>query len=287
MSARPFDPWPGCETLAYQSPDGETLTMLMLTGTTGRMMPPATVTTVAVPAGNGSRYLGSYHAERAVAVPVVIPGSLTDRDTLRDWARILDPTRGEGTLSVVQGAWAGRQLSCVYETGLDTFSEASGDLNTGTLVFRAAWPYWSDGLEQEIDVAQNVSAYHTWFPFLPLVLGASSAFAVFNIDNIGDVAAWPIVRATGPGVDLTVTNTTTGYTWQVAGTIPAGQILEVDTRPGAKSVELDGANAFYQLTPDSALWPLAPGVNNVSVALASSTGASLIRFVWRNEWLAA
>jgi hypothetical protein len=281
----PFDPWPGCETVAFRNPLGETITFLMLAGAKARMMPPVRLATLAVPAGNGSRFLGAAHLERIVAVPVAVPGSITDRDELRRWASVLDPTKGEGQLSVV-GAEAGRTLTCAYDAGLDELEETFPNVNVATLLFRAAWPYWQEGSELSQIVTPG-SAVRRWFPFLPLVLGASDAFGIFNVTNDGDVPAWPVVTATGPGTDLTVTNETTGDSWTVAGAIAAGSQVVVDTRPGRKTAYLDGANAFSRLTPTSELWPLAPGVNQVQVSFALTSAASVISFAWRRQWLAA
>ena len=285
-AAHPWDPWPGCETMAFRNPAGETVTFLMLAGTKARMMPPVHVTTMAVPAGNGSRFLGAAHLERIVAVPVAVPGSITDRDELRRWARVLDPTKGEGQLSVVSGPSAGRLLTCCYDAGLDELEETFPNVNLATLLFRAAWPYWQEGMEQSVVITPG-SAVRTWFPFLPLILGASDAFGVFNVTNDGDVPAWPVVTATGPGQDLTVQNLTTGQAWTVAGAIAAGSVVIVDTRPGRKTATLDGTNVFSRLTPTSELWPLAPGLNQVQVSFALTSAASSVAFSWRRQWLAA
>ena len=280
----PWDPT-ACETMAFTNPLGETVTFLMLVGAKARMMPPVKVTTLPVPAGNGSRFLGAGHLERIVALPVAFPGSVTDRDELRRWAGVLDPTKGEGTLAVV-GAEAGRHLTCAYDAGLDELEEVAPNVNVGTLLFRAAWPYWQDASEQIRQVQQG-TALATWFPFLPRVLGASDAFGLFNVTNDGDVAAWPVVTARGPGTDLTVTNETTGASWKVAGVIAAGSQVIVDTRPGRKTATIDGTNAFAKLTPDSELWALAPGVNQVQVSFALTSAASSVAFTWRRQWLAA
>jgi hypothetical protein len=282
----PWDPWPGCETLAFRNPDGETVTFLMLAGAKARMMPPVAVATLAVPAGNGSRFLGAAHLERIVSVPVAVPGSITDRDELRRWARVLDPAKGEGALSVVQGAHAGRVLTCCYDAGLDELEETYPHVNEATLLFRAAWPYWAEGMEQSVRVTQG-STVRTWFPFLPLILGASDAFAVFNVTNTGDVPAWPVVTTVGPGTDLTAENLTTGARWKVTGPVAAGSTLVVDTRPGRKTATLDGANVFSRLTADSELWALAPGLNQVQVSLALTDPTASVTFAWRNLWLAA
>jgi len=282
-----WKPWPGCETVRFASPSGDSITFLMLAGASGRMMPPAKVATLPVPAANGSRFLGAQHLERIVSLPVAFPGSLTDRDELRRWARVLDPTRGEGTLTVVDGAWAGRQLRCAYDAGLDTLDEVRPNVNLGTLLFRAAWPYWQDASEQSVQVTQGTTLTR-WFPFLPLVLGASSAFAEFTVTNSGDADAFPVVEIRGPGTNPVVANLTTGQDFTVNATLAIGDLLTIDTRPGAKTVVLNGANAFPSLTVDSQLWPLVPGANRVSVGMSGTDATnSVATFTWRQSWLAA
>lgn len=285
MSA-PYVPDTVCETHEWRAADGETIRFVTRTEAEQRMMPPVTIHTVRVPQAQGGRFRHARHDERLATIPVVLPGPQTDRDELRRWARALDPVKGEGTLTVVQGDHAGRQLVCAYEAGLDSFAEEYPSLGLTTLAFRAADPYWQDATEQSL-VATIDSTAFTWFPFLPLVLGSSDVFAAATITNTGDVDAWPIVKVTGPGTDLNVTNQTTGLTWHFTGSIAAGSILIVDTRPGHKSARLDGVNVFGRLSDDSVLWPLVPGPNRISIGFASGTAASKVEFTWRNRWLSA
>ena len=263
----PWIPDTVCETHEWRSAVGEVVRFVTRTDVKQRMMPPVTVTTVRVPQAQGGRFRYARHNERVATIPVVLPGPDTGRDELRRWATALDPVKGEGTLTVVQGSHPGRQLVCVYEAGLDSFAEQSPLLGLTTLAFRAADPYWQDSTEQQIVASINTSTF-TWFPFLPLVLGASDVFAAATITNGGDVDAWPVVTITGPGTDLNVTNQTSGQTWAFTGSIAAGSVLIVDTRPGHKSVTLDGFNAFGRLTDTSVLWPLEPGSNRVTIVFA-------------------
>jgi Phage tail protein len=281
-----WDALADCETHEFRNPEGETIRFRTLIGTVGRFMPPVQVTTMPVPRGHGSRYMGTFHVERALALPVAVPGVFDGRAELRRWARVLDPAKGEGTLTVVEGDWAGRQLTCVYEAGLEELEERKADVDGGTLVFRAAYPYWRDAVESSREVGPGETET-TWFPFLPLVLGASDAFASFTLNNDGDTPAWPVVTVTGPGQEVTASNLTTGDTWHVTGAIEAGQELVVDARPGFKEVSVDGSNAFHRLTPESTLWPLIPGPNRVEVSMAITDPSSLIRFTWRRNWLSA
>jgi hypothetical protein len=281
-------PWTptACETMEYRNPAGEIVRFLMLAGAAGRLMPPVKLTTLPVPLMNGSRFLGAAHLESIVSVPVAFPGTLTDRAELRRWARVLDPTKGEGTLAVVGGPSAGRQLRCCYDAGLDELEETFGATNLGTLLFRAAWPYWQAATEQQITVQQG-SVVVRWFPFLPLVLGASDAFGTASVTNVGDVPAWPVFTVTGPGSEVRAENMTTGQAWQVTGALAAGQQLVVDTRPGAKLVTIDGANAFPRLAAGSSLWPLLPGLNQVQIAIALTSTATIATMAWRDAWLSA
>ena len=88
--------WTDCETHEYRNPDGETLRFTTLKGSVGRMMPPITVTTLPAPGKAGGRYVGALHAERLIAVQVVVPGPLDGRPDFRSWGRILDPQKGRG-----------------------------------------------------------------------------------------------------------------------------------------------------------------------------------------------
>lgn len=275
-----------CETHEWRSSTGETIRFVTRTEATQRFMPPVSLHTIRVPQAEGGRFRYARHGERLATIPVVLPGPQVARDELRRWAAALDPLKGEGTLTVVQGDHPGRQLVCAYETGLESYSEEHASLGLTTLAFRAADPYWQDAAEQSLvaGLGDNVA---TWFPFLPLVLGASDIFASPTITNNGDVDAWPVITVAGPGTDLNVSNDTTGQSWHFTGNIAAGSTLVVDHRPGHKSVRLDGFNAFGRLADDSVLWPLVPGPNRVSIGFASGTAASRVTFAWRNRWLSA
>jgi len=275
-----------CETHEWRSADGLSIRFVTRIDATQRMMPPVQVFTVATPNTMGSRFNGARHAERLVALPVVTPGPTDGRDVLRQWARALDPNRGEGTLTVVQGPWAGRTLPCVYDGGLDSLAEEYPNLGLTTLLFHAAEPYWTDSSESSVVAVLGQTGYK-WFPFPPLILGASDIFATVSIANIGDVETWPVITAIGPGQDLTITNRLSGAIVKFTGTVAAGDTVVLDHRPGHKTATLNGNNAFSRLSVDSHLWPLASGTNPVDIGWASTTTQSKVTFAWRNRWLAA
>lgn len=286
MALEPWVPDDECETHEWRSPTGETIRFVTRTGATARMMPPVAVETVKVPQTQGTRWLAARHEERLLALPVVLPGPTFARDELRRWARALDPLHGLGTLTVVQGEHAGRALECSYVSGLDTFAEEFELLGTTAFGFLAPDPYWHDAAESTVVATLDDSTF-TWFPFLPLVLGASDVFAHATIVNAGDVETWPVITVAGPGGELTLTNETSGLSWTFEPGVAAGSTLVVDTRPGRKLVQLDGANAFGSLSLDSVLWPLEPGPNRVSIGFGAADAQSRVEFVWSNRYLAA
>lgn len=288
----PWEPDTVCETHEWRSAAGETIRFVTRTEAKQRMMPPVTIYSIRVPETQGASYRGARHDERLAIIPVVVPGPQEGRDELRRWAKALDPLKGQGTLTVVQGPWAGRQLLCVYETGLEDFQEEWPLLGLTELAFRACEPYWQDSAESSSVATINSTAY-PWFPFAgswaaqPLILGASDVFASLTIQNIGDVQTWPVITATGPGQDLHITNQTTGQDLLLSGNVPAGSVVQIDTRPGHKTVTQDGANAFPRLSATSSLWPLVAGSNRVAIGFAAGTAQSSVRFAWRQRWLAA
>ena len=289
-----LEPWlpTDCETHEYANPEGETLRFRTLKGTAGRMMPPIVVTSLPSPGQAGARFVGALHAERIVALPVVVPGPLDGRPDYREWGRILDPQKGQGTLTVVQGDYPGRQLICIYEAGLDELEESHRTRYPGALLFRAAYPYWVDSVGSTVEVGEEGDPVN-WFPFagsfpaFPLMLGASNTFEDFTVTNTGDVEAWPLVTVLGPATEIEVTNLSTGVMWHVTGTVGSGSTLSVDTRPGQKLVRIDGVNSYSRLTDTSYLWPLVPGENRVTMAAAGTDETTIIRFGWANAWLAA
>lgn len=293
MTVAPWIPDTTCETHEWRSSAGETIRFVTRTEAQQRMMPPVEIYTIRVPQAQGGRFRYARHAERLLTIPVVLPGAAVGRDETRRWARALDPLKGEGTLTVVQGPYAGRQIVCAYETGLEEWAEEGYEsLGLTTLGFRAADPYWQDATESTI-TATIASKTFTWFPFAgswaaqPLILGASDIFAVTTINNTGDVDAWPIITTLGPGIELNVQNQTTGLAWKLTGAMTAGSTLIVDHRPGHKSARLDGINVFGRLDDPSVLWPLIPGPNRIAIGFANGTSASRVDFAWRNRWLAA
>lgn len=91
----------------------------------------------------------------------------------------------------------------------------------------------------------------TWPLTWPLVWGISVVGGTVTCVNDGPAAAWPLLRVTGPVTALRITNLDTGdrLVFDPAWTLPAGQTIEIDTRPGYRTVLFtpSGASAASRL----------------------------------------
>jgi hypothetical protein len=280
------------EVVEFVSADGLSAQFDVLRGAHGRMMPPIELWDEIVPLQSGSRFIGARHGTRPLVFPVFLDGPVSGRLELRSLARVLDPLRGLGTLRILNGAYSGRQITCVYESGLDQLSEELPDWVMPTLAFRAFDPYWTDASEQSqiITPGSNVSAagFNTWTTWYPLIFSSTTIFADLSITNASDAVVWPIITVTGPGTDLQLTNVTTSQSLVLPGSIADGSRVVFDSRPGYKTVTRDGVNIFSQLTATSAFWPLLPGTNRITITFSSTTPArTQVVITFRPRYLAA
>lgn len=142
--------------------------------------------------------------------------------------------------------------------------------------------WWYDASDTALSFALG-SSPATFFPLFPLRLSSSQVLASTTVNNGGDTVAWPVWTVTGPGSGLTIRNLTTGQQLTVAAALTAGEVLTVDTRPGAKSVIKGTAtNLFGSLT--GSLFPLAKGSNTIEISLVGATAASSVGLRYRRRW---
>jgi len=202
-------------------------------------------------------------------------------------SRILNPALGIGTLSSVNGPASERVLNCIYIAGLETIVEDNPVWSYGILQFQAFNPFYVatepvTQLFQMIEGSPVPWFNGTWFP---LVLGIDSEVNTNQVvDNIGDVDVWPYLDIAGPGSGFSITNNTTGATFGVDGTLTSGQHILVDMSYGNKSVvfvDTDGTrtNWYNKISPETSMFPLVPGNNDINVGYVSTTGSVTLGYL--------
>jgi len=97
----------------------------------------------------------------------------------------------------------------------------------------------------------------------------------------GKAPTWPVLRIDGPCSNPTVTHVASGRTLTVQATIADGEWVEIDTRPGWRTVlRQNGGGA--PLTPQSRidLFQLTPGINEIRWVATDNTLTSSLAVTW-------
>lgn len=193
---------------------------------------------------------------------------------------LLNVQRPDGTI---------RSIPVYTTSGLNTPEVAVSNGTIYTFTLQTPDPFWSDSLTNLLSFIGSGSAPGI-LPLLPIRLAQSTIFGANQMTNAGTADAWPTWTITGPG-GPTMQNITTGKTFALSSNVPSGQIVQIVTKPGFQQcVNLTTqTNIWDQLAFASPrdLWPLIPGVNNVSITMGGSTGASKVVVSWQNRWLRA
>lgn len=282
-----------CEirTITFIDPDNTEWELPYSRGVQGLFGPPIEISSVTSPTNSGSFVTDVRHGTRELAVPVYwkdTSSSQAQLTTLRGWVAALDPMRGSGYVRVDNPDGTSRRATVRLNDGWN-LEEIWTQFNEGVLVFRLdGEPYFED--ENEVSATYETgSTTFSFFPIFPLSLSSSTVFATADIENDGDVAAWPVWTIEGPGSAIFINNVTTGKTIELSTTLVAGETLTIDTRPGYKTVEFNpgATNAFSDLAADASLWPLERGTNSISIEMNGSTAESNITLTYRRRWLSA
>lgn len=193
-----------------------------------------------------------------------------------------------------------RYLDCVVNGGLKMPAQdrKAGIFQKVAVVLKANDPTFYDPLADEHTFALVGGADECLVPTeIPMTvgIGASTVYLTEPIANEGDVAAYPIIRITGPIENPKITNISTGEVLDLDGiTIAGGHYYEIDLRYGYKRVlDNHGVVRTAELSSDSDLvtWHLADdsevtdGINSVEAQGIGMTDFSGISLVWFNRYI--
>ncbi|NEA50460.1 phage tail family protein [Streptomyces sp. SID10815] len=233
-------------------------------------------------AGDGARWRGQRVVSRDLDIPLDIVGR--DRGDLADLiSRLARAVAGECSLVITDDDGI-RWSTQVYRTGGGELEATAGtDLQT-VVSFRAPDPYFTASTVSTQTVGGDPGSVAFLANLRALPLAASQAIGDVQLDNSGDVAAYPTWEILGPGRDLTV-KSPTGETLRWTGTLAAGQKLTIDTRTGSVR---DGANAnrYSDLASAPRFWTVPPGTSTASVSLLDTTASSRVVCSWQpRRWM--
>lgn len=97
----------------------------------------------------------------------------------------------------------------------------------------------------------------------------------------GTASTWPVLRVNGPCANPTVTHVGSGRTLTVQGSLAAGEWVQIDTRPGWRSVLRDNGGGM-PLTAQSRIdeFRLTPGFNELHWTATDPTLTCTLAVTW-------
>ena len=120
--------------------------------------------------------------------------------------------------------------------------------------------------------------------------GTTAAVRPGWVTNNGDADAWPIIRITGPCANVSIIHVASGRTLALPTlSLAAGRWIEIDTRPGFRTVTWDnGGNASAYLSPASRidLFSLPKGTSEMRWTAFDNTNTARMRLTWRDAYIA-
>jgi hypothetical protein len=230
----------------------------------------------------------------SVVIGILIGRPASDREM--DYYAVLDSLvrafltrRNEipapGYLRVQRPDGTTRQLTVYTTSGLNTPEVAISNHSVYTFTLQSPDPYWQDMNPQTLVFALNVAP--GILPVLPVQLSGGTVLGTTNVFNAGNAITYPTWTITGPGTP-TMTNQRTGFQWSLNTAIPAGQVVQVVTKPGQQMAvnQTTGANIWSQLVLSSLrqLWALMAGNNPVNISMLGATAATSVNLQWTNRW---
>lgn len=191
-----------------------------------------------------------------------------------------------GWIQIQRPDGTSRQIAVYATAGSNSPEVGINDMSVFSFTMQTLDPYWQDLVASSLLYKLNTAS--GILPLLPIQFAGASVIGASTVTNTGGAQAWPVWTITGPGTP-TIQNLTTGRQWSLNTSIPAGNVVQVVTKPGQQvAVNMTtSANIWDQLVLGgtlSNLWALMSGVNQISITMAGSTANTSIGLSWVNRW---
>ena len=183
--------------------------------------------------------------------------------------RCLTPKATPGTL-YYQNDYISAKIGAVPEAS-PRFVSRIKNYNAAEITFFCPSPFWESLDEKQVRIAWIGNAFE-----FPIAIEPKMKFGVIqskekvNIETAQNTSV--IITVSAPATDpIKISNNTTGQIIELEHSLSGSEKLIINTKRGAKSVTLvhnDGTreDAFHYITPDSELFELVPGENELEYA---------------------
>lgn len=254
-------------------------------GVTGLGLPPVSVQWLEG-AGDGAMYRRTRVLARDIDIPLDIVAK--NRDELKDTlSRLAQLLAGPCTLRLVEDGGSSWSTDVVrvgggeYVYGENTIGNK--DIQT-VITFRAGDPYWTSSVATTQQIGGTTTASPFMANIMSMPVASSQAIGTIQLENTGDVPAYPVWTVYGPGDNFKAVSPS-GETLWWKGSLTASQVLTVDSRYGTVKRE-DGSNQYGLLAPAPRFWAIEPGISTCTASLLNTTSASKITVAWKpRKWM--
>ena len=243
---------------------------------TGFGIPPAQVR-IEPSAGDGGVFRHSKKSVRDVDLPITILG--IDRADvqakLRRLSRLVQDTAGPTRIVANYSNGDVLFLEGHYVGGAESQWGSSAGMiwNRWALSFQCPKPFWQSGTEETFTIDTSSTGRGLLPELTKLKLRSATTFGVINVDNQGDVPAFPIWEITGPLEDVVISDGTNSFAFE--DNIADGEIITINTETGSVT-DGTGANRYAMLASAPKLFRVPPGETTITVsAVAGSLDAEV------------
>jgi hypothetical protein len=209
---------------------------------------------------------------------------------MKELSSLVNPKLGPGLLTYTNdhGSW---KINCTPVGPIFPNTNANEGNQKFQIVFHCHDPYWQSLISEELQLQNIVSLVEFPIEFVPggIELASYEGDAV-DAYNEGDVPTPITVRIYGPSTNPRLTKTSTGEFLRIIKTLATGDLIEIDTTPGSKSVYFtpDGGskvNAINLLDFDSVFFKLDIGYNALQLTDDVSSPAIMCFVYWNNRFI--
>lgn len=244
---------------------------------------PATQVRLDDSASDGGVWRSTKRGIRQVDLPVAIVGtSRADVELkLRRLTRLLVDRTSPTIIRAAYDSGEEWELIAHYTGGAESQYGDSGNENwiQWVLSFQAPDPSWVRATTESYLLTSGVTGRGLIPHLAELQLSSSQAIGTLDIDNPGDVSAYPVWSIQGP-IDSIVITSDEGQSFSYEAAILSGDTVTINTKDGTV-IDDAGDNMYANLGSSPKLFRIPAGNSSLSVSATGATGATAIAMYYQ------